>query len=183
MANEIEKQADETTAVTTAKPTRRKSELAPVGKMRDERQAGLEADAQKLTNHQLAGVTRTWADQAEEECLGMVHALVAVRALINPRDMIEEMLVTQMIGMQEAAMRNMMRACSVNLTTEFVDKHLAIANKCSRTFAALVDTLNKHRGKGQQKMTVEHVHVHAGGQAIVGSVEGGGMAGDHAEKR
>jgi hypothetical protein len=29
-------------------------------------------------------------------------------------------------------------------------------------------------GKGQQKVTVEHVHVHEGGQAIVGNVEGGG---------
>ena len=28
-------------------------------------------------------------------------------------------------------------------------------------------------GKGQQKVTVEHVHVHEGGQAIVGNVEGG----------
>jgi hypothetical protein len=33
--------------------------------------------------------------------------------------------------------------------------------------------LNRHRGKGgQQKVTVEHVHVHAGGQAVVGVVEG-----------
>jgi hypothetical protein len=32
----------------------------------------------------------------------------------------------------------------------------------------------RHRGKGQQKGTVEHVHVHNGGQAIVGNV-GGGM--------
>jgi hypothetical protein len=29
-------------------------------------------------------------------------------------------------------------------------------------------------GKGAQKVTVEHVHVHEGGQAIVGNVEGGG---------
>ena len=28
--------------------------------------------------------------------------------------------------------------------------------------AALVEALNRHRGKGQQKVTVEHVHVHAG---------------------
>src|SRR5215467_9650868 len=32
-------------------------------------------------------------------------------------------------------------------------------------------TLNRHRGKGQQKVTVEHVHMHAGGQAVVGTVE------------
>ena len=40
----------------------------------------------------------------------------------------------------------------------------------------LLDALNRHRGKGQQKVTVEHVHVHAGGQAVVGMVgaPGGG---------
>ena len=31
------------------------------------------------------------------------------------------------------------------------------ANKLSRTYAALLDALNHHRGKGQQKVTVEHV--------------------------
>ncbi len=30
--------------------------------------------------------------------------------------------------------------------------------------------LDKHRGKGRQKITVEHVTVEAGGQAIVGEV-------------
>ena len=33
-----------------------------------------------------------------------------------------------------------------------------------------LEALNKHRGKGQQKVTVEHVHVHQGGQAIVGRI-------------
>jgi hypothetical protein len=33
-----------------------------------------------------------------------------------------------------------------------------------------VEALQRYRGKGQQKVTVEHVHVHAGGQAIVGAV-------------
>ena len=40
--------------------------------------------------------------------------------------------------------------------------------------ATLLEALNRHRGKGHQKVTVEHVHVHQGGQAIVGSVETGG---------
>jgi transposase-like protein len=34
--------------------------------------------------------------------------------------------------------------------------------------AALTDALNRHRGKGQQVVRVEHVHVHPGAQAIVG---------------
>ena len=37
-----------------------------------------------------------------------------------------------------------------------------------------LEALNRHRGKGQQKVTVEHVHVHEGGQAIVGNVESRG---------
>jgi hypothetical protein len=55
-------------------------------------------------------------------------------------------------------------------------ENLNQANKLSRTYATLLEALNRHRGKGQQKVTVEHVHVHAGGQAVVGVVAspGGG---------
>ena len=49
-------------------------------------------------------------------------------------------------------------------------ENLNQANKLSRTYAVLVDALNRHRGKGQQKVTVEHLHVHSGGQAVVGVV-------------
>ena len=56
-------------------------------------------------------------------------------------------------------------------------ENLAQANKLCRTYARLLEALNRHRGKGQQKVTVEHVHVlHSRGQAVVGVVEspGGG---------
>jgi hypothetical protein len=40
-------------------------------------------------------------------------------------------------------------------------------------FIAQLGAMAKLKGTaGQQKMTVEHVHVHAGGQAIVGPVPG-----------
>jgi hypothetical protein len=55
-------------------------------------------------------------------------------------------------------------------------ENLNQANKLSRTYATLLEALNRHRGKGTQRMTVEHVHVHGGGQAIVGNVQGGGVA-------
>ena len=55
-------------------------------------------------------------------------------------------------------------------------ENLNQVSKLSRTFSELLDTLNRHRGKGQQKVTVEHVHVHSGGQAVVGMLgpPGGG---------
>jgi hypothetical protein len=68
------------------------------------------------------------------------------------------------------------RAILGEQTFEGRRENLNQANKLSRTWATLLEALNRHRGKGQQKVTVEHVHVHAGGQAVVGTVEapGGG---------
>jgi hypothetical protein len=43
-------------------------------------------------------------------------------------------------------------------------------NKLARTFAAQVEALRRYRSGGEQKMTVQHVHVAEGGQAIVGNV-------------
>jgi translation elongation factor EF-1alpha len=56
----------------------------------------------------------------------------------------------------------------------FFSKLLEQAGRLSRTFAMLLDALNRHRGKGSQKITVEHEHVHTGGQAVVGIVEAPG---------
>ena len=35
-------------------------------------------------------------------------------------------------------------------------ENLSQANKLSRTYATLLESLNRHRGKGAQKVTVEH---------------------------
>jgi hypothetical protein len=39
-----------------------------------------------------------------------------------------------------------------------------------RIFTDLTEALSRYRGKFEQKITVEHVHVYQGGQAIVGQV-------------
>jgi hypothetical protein len=97
---------------------------------------------------------------------------------IHPRDELEGMMAAQLIAAHSAAMECYRRAMIGEQTFEGRRENLNQANKLSRSFAALLDTLNRHRGKGQQKVTVEHVHVHSGGQAIVGAVEtpGGGAS-------
>ena len=49
-----------------------------------------------------------------------------------------------------------------------------------------MSALKEYRSKGEQKMTVQHVHVAEGGQAIVGNVstpaQGGGMRGKDGEQ-
>src|SRR6187401_1968744 len=102
------------------------------------------------------------------------YAVAAGRALIGiqPNGELEGMLAAQLIACHNAAMECYRRAMNSQLPAR--DYHLNQANKLSRTYSTLLDSLNKHRGKGQQRVTVEHVHVHQGGQAIVGHVEPGG---------
>jgi len=95
---------------------------------------------------------------------------------LGPKDELEGMMAAQLIAAHNAAMECYRRAMIGEQTFEGRRENLNQANKLSRTWATLLDALNKHRGKGQQKVTVEHVHVHAGGQAMVGTIEtpGGG---------
>lgn len=91
---------------------------------------------------------------------------------IKPQDEFEGMVATQMIAAHNAAMDCFRRAGFPEQYLEARNMYLNQANKLLRTYSTLLATLDKHRGKGQQKVTVEHVHVHEGGQAIVGNVEG-----------
>ena len=92
---------------------------------------------------------------------------------IEPKDELEGMLAAQAMAAHHAAMECYRRAMLPEQPFEAWKENLNQANKLSRTYASLLEALNRHRGKGQQKVTVEHVHVHAGGQAIVGAVEAG----------
>jgi len=89
---------------------------------------------------------------------------------IMPRDALEGMLIGQAIASHNAAMECYRRAMLNEQTFEGRRENLNQGNKLSRTFAALIEALDRHRGKGQQRITVEHVNVHPGGQAIVGAV-------------
>jgi hypothetical protein len=106
------------------------------------------------------------------------HAAVDALIGISPRDEFEGMVAAQLIAAHNAAMECYRRAMIGEQTFEGRRENLNQANKLSRSFATLLETLNRHRGKGQQKVTVEHVHIHAGGQAVVGVVDRRGGGGD-----
>jgi hypothetical protein len=98
---------------------------------------------------------------------------------IGPKDELEGMMASQLIAAHNAAMECYRRAKIPEQSFEGRQENLAQTNKLSRTYATLLEALNRHRGKGQQTVSVEHVHVHAGGQAVVGVMEtpGGGDRG------
>jgi hypothetical protein len=91
---------------------------------------------------------------------------------INPRTELEGMLATQLVACHMAALDCFRRAMSKNQAAKFRDYNLNQANKLCRTYTTLLKSLERCQGKSrQQKVTVEHVHVYPGGQAIVGHVE------------
>jgi hypothetical protein len=107
----------------------------------------------------------------KEECDRQNGAAIAGLIGIGPKDEIEGMIAAQLIAAHNATMECYRRAMIGEQTFEGRRENLNQANKLSRTFAVLQEALNRHRGKGQQKVTVEHVHVHSGGQAVVGVIE------------
>lgn len=97
---------------------------------------------------------------------------------IAPQDPVEAMLAVQMSAVHTATLTYARRTASADTYLE-IEMYEKAFNRLSRTFIAQMETLKKYRTGGEQKMTVEHVHVHEGGQAIVGNVRGGGANGKH----
>ena len=113
-----------------------------------------------------------WINDRDPEARSrQTEAALTGLAGIAPRDELEGMMAAQLLAAHYATMECFRRAMIPEQILEGRQENLSQANKLSRTWATLLDALNKHRGKGQQKVTVEHVHVHAGGQAVVGMVE------------
>ena len=119
-----------------------------------------------------------WLAHAEgEEREQIIEAVVASLKGINPKDELEGMLAAQMVATHAASMECFRRAMIEGQPCESRDANLNYASKLTRTYTTQIEALKKYRSKGEQKMTVEHVHVHNGGQAIVGDVHqrvGGG---------
>ena len=91
-------------------------------------------------------------------------------AELRPANMIEAMLVTQMVGVHEAAL-GFLRNSTEALSEDGRDQNVSRATRLLGLFSEQLEQLQRIRGATrQQRVTVEHVHVNAGGQAIVGAV-------------
>ena len=81
---------------------------------------------------------------------------------MRPRDEAEAMLIAQMIATHELAMTFARRL----KRTENIPQQDSAVNgltKLTRTYAAQMEALKRYRSGGEQKMTVQHVHVAEGG--------------------
>jgi hypothetical protein len=98
-----------------------------------------------------------------------VSFMLSVVKRAAPRDQIEAMLAAQMAAVHVATMKAGRRLAEVKTLAQ-QDSAERTFNKLARTFTAQVEALKRYRTSGEQMVTVQHVSVSDGGQAIVGNV-------------
>ena len=101
-----------------------------------------------------------------------LNFMLSVMMGIEPKDEVEAMLSAQMAAVHMATMTQARRLSHVE-TIEQQDSAERTFNKLARTFTTQVEALKRYRTGGEQKVTVEHVTVNEGGQAIVGNIANG----------
>ena len=124
--------------------------------------------------HGLVGQLTNALSKGKDVDIAALNFGLSVVQGVGPRDQIEAMLAAQMAAVHDATMREA-RLMNHADNIHQLRTHDDALNKLARTFAAQVGALKAYRSGGAQRMTVEHVHVHAGGQAVVGQVTGAGQ--------
>jgi len=114
---------------------------------------------------QLAGASGHGRDIAE----GGLNFMLSVIKGIEPRDQLEAMLAAQMAAVHMASMTLARRLAHVEEIPQQDSAERAF-NKLTRTFAMQMEALKRYRAGTEQRVTLQHVSVAEGGQAIIGNV-------------
>jgi hypothetical protein len=95
---------------------------------------------------------------------------IAVISELAPQNATEAMLAVQMIATNDAALMFLRRATD-GQSLAVADASVLWATRLMRLHLDQIEAMQKLKGKTRhQKVVVEHVHVHQGGQAIVGAI-------------
>ena len=117
--------------------------------------------------HHLERVARMPGDGASDMAINGAIAMIAARA---PKDEIEAALALQMACTHMAAMAVMSRIGGAGGGAQRLPGLASASAKLLKAFCTQVETYRRLRVGGEQNIRVEHVHVHEGGQAIVGVI-------------
>jgi hypothetical protein len=126
-------------------------------------------DWNQVLCNQVLNAARYAKNATPEEKAKQYFSHLAFLVGVEPKDVIEGMMAAQLFASHAASMECYRRAMLPDQSAEGRQMNLTQAAKLTRANAAQVEALARHRNKGQQKITIEHVHVYQGGQAIVGS--------------
>lgn len=118
---------------------------------------------------QLQSAARSPYGTISETAINSALAMVEAAA---PRNELEAALAVQMACCHAAAMAVLGKLQGALLGTEKRITALgSTAARLMKTFALQVEVLRRLRNGGQQYVRVEHIHIHGGGQAVIGNMK------------
>lgn len=95
-------------------------------------------------------------------------ATIAALIGIGPKDELEGMMAAQLIAAHNAAMECYRRAMIGEQTFEGRHENLAQANRLSRSFATLLEALNRHRGSAAEDSAWREILEYFSGATQIG---------------
>jgi len=135
----------------------------------------LGADVRKDDGRALAISRPYWSISRPTQRTALPSIMLARASIAAPEQSQVPSAAGQMALVNLTAMTFTRRLAHVD-TIPQQDSSQNALNKLMRTFTNQMETLKRYRSGAQQTVKVEHVHVHEGGQAIVGNVQTGGAA-------
>jgi len=117
--------------------------------------------------HHLERAARMPGDGASDMAINGAIAMIAAFA---PKNEVEAALALQAACTHMAAMAVMSRIGGAGGGPQRLPGLASATAKLLRAYCTQVETYRRLRGGGEQNIRVEHVHVHEGGQAIVGVI-------------
>jgi hypothetical protein len=133
-----------------------------------------DSDSLGVIVNQIANLINTGNGPPDRTDMDEINAGLAFVVEMKPQDPTEMFLASQMFAIQNLAMDTARRTVFKDQAPEARNQYMDQTIKLMRTFTTQVEALAKYRTKGKQKITVQHVNVENGGQAIVGDVSQGG---------
>lgn len=100
-----------------------------------------------------------------EEHVSRLNDVSAMLPALQPQDETEALLLGQFLALQDSGMKCLRHANLPDQGFYHIERFFVLANKLLNTANQTIQTVLKYRAKGQQ--TVQVVHVHNEGQAIV----------------
>ena len=161
--------------------------LAPKLKAPDERESAASSEHYPSQSFDLARLKEAFRSEDRHFINGLAQQLIhaashlqgdaldfniSVIKGVKPNDQLEAMLAAQMAAIHLAMMKFSRQLSEVENIPQQDSAERAL-NKLARTFTMQMEALKRYRTGGEQKVTVQHVSVSEGGQAIVGNVTQG----------
>jgi hypothetical protein len=108
-----------------------------------------------------------------------INGALAIIGAFAPQNEVESALALQAACTHMVAMVMMARIGGGHGGSHRLPGLASASAKLLRAYCTQIETYRRLRGGGEQNIRVEHVHVHEGGQAIVGAVNSSSLQERH----